>query len=65
MSDACLSLSESETSGYRALAFDVTIMKKWAWPTDFVWQKSVEVYGKPVTTATSVVVMLPSVRLLL
>ena len=33
--------------------------------TDFVWQKSMEVYGKPLTTATSVVVMLPSVRLVL
>ena len=39
--------------------------KKWAWPTDFVWQKSMEVYGKPLTTATSVVAKLPSVRLVL
>ena len=32
-----------------------------------LWQKSMEVYGKPLalTTATSVVVMLPSVRLVL
>ena len=47
---------------HRALAYDVTITKKWAWPTDFVWQ---EVYGKPLTTATSVVAKLPSVRLVL
>ena len=39
--------------------------QKWAWPTDFMWQKSMEVYGKPLTTATSVVAMLPSVRLVL
>ena len=50
---------------YRAPAHDVTVTKKWAWPTDFVWQKSMEVYGMPLTTATSVVVMLPSVRLVL
>ena len=36
------------------------ITKKWAWPTDFVWQKSMEVYGKPLTTATSVIAKLPS-----
>ena len=47
----------------RARASDVTITKEWAWPTDFVWQKSMEVYGKPLTTATSVVAKLPSVRL--
>ena len=28
---------------HRAPASDVTITKKWAWPTDFVWQKSMEV----------------------
>ena len=39
--------------------------RKMAWPTDFVWQKSMEVYGKPPSTATSVVAMLPSVRLVL
>ena len=48
---------------YRARASDVTITKKWVWPTDFVWQKSMEVYGKPLTMATSVVAKLPSVRL--
>ena len=50
---------------YRAPAHDVTVTKKWVWPTDFVWQKSMEVYGMPLTTATSVVVMLPSIRLVL
>ena len=50
---------------YRAPASDVTITKKWAWLADFVWQKSMEVYGKPLTTATSVVAKLPSVRLVL
>ena len=56
---------EQQIAVHRAPASDVTITKKWAWPTDFVWQKSMEVYGKPLTTATSVVAKLPSVRLVL